>query len=62
MIVGERGGTKDNTLAELLRDFMNWIYQQLENEHDYLLSDEYVDDTIRANEYEFTENGKRACV
>ena len=51
----------DTALAELLRDFMTWIYRQLETEHDYQLSDETVDESIRANEYEFTESGKRAC-
>jgi hypothetical protein len=48
-------------LSELLRDFMTWIYRQLETEHDHQLSDETVDESIRANEYEFTESGKRAC-
>lgn len=32
----------------------------LQREYEYLLSDECVDETIRANEYEFTENGKIA--
>jgi hypothetical protein len=31
----------------------------LQNEYEYLLSDENVDDTIIINEYEFNENGKR---
>lgn len=44
-------------LEEALRDFMDWIYRSLEQEHDWLLSDEQVDESIRANEYEFTEDG-----
>jgi hypothetical protein len=46
-------------LKELLRDFMHWIYRQLETEYDYLNSDEQVDETIRINEYTFTEDGNR---
>lgn len=45
--------------AEIARDFMNWIYRQLESEYDYQNADEQVDDTIRANEYTFTAEGKR---
>lgn len=32
----------------------------MQKEMDYRLSDEAVDEDIRANEYEFTEEGKRA--
>lgn len=35
----------------------SWMLQQ---EYEYLTSDEAVAETIRANEYEFTEEGKRA--
>lgn len=47
-------------IAEALRDFANWIYRTLESEYEYFMSDECVDDTIRANEYEFTKDGARA--
>jgi hypothetical protein len=50
----------ENELKETLKDYMNWIYKQLDEENDYLYSAEHIDDTIRANEYEFTENGKKA--
>ena len=46
-------------LQQLMRDFANWIYRQLEKEYNYQSSDETIDDNIRANEYTFTENGKR---
>jgi hypothetical protein len=49
-----------DTVRELLRDFMRWIYRQLEKEYEYQNSDEVVDETIRANEYEFDEEGNRA--
>lgn len=48
-------------IAEQLREFMRWIYRSLEAEYTYRLSDPAVDETIIANEYEFTEDGRRAC-
>ncbi len=47
-------------VAEALIRFANWIYRRLEEEHEYLTSDEAVAETITANEYEFTEDGERA--
>lgn len=44
---------------DLMRDFANWIYKSLEEEYDYRLSDEAIDETIEANEYEFDEDGAR---
>ena len=49
---------RDDVL-ELARDFTRWIYCQLETEWDYMNSDGYVDDHIRANEYTFTVDGKQ---
>ena len=45
---------------EALRDLAHWLYRTLEREHDYLLSDESVDESIRINEYEFTSDGRIA--
>ena len=45
-------------LETLLRDFMEWIYEQLENEYDYATSEEAILETIEANDYEFTGDGK----
>lgn len=50
----------DEAVRELMRDFMRWIYRQLEAEYEYRMSDEAVDEDIRANEYEFEEDGSRA--
>jgi hypothetical protein len=47
----------EEEFKELCRSFMRWIYKQLEQEHDYLQSDEHVDESIKANEYEFTKEG-----
>lgn len=48
----------ENELQELLRDFAGWIYRGLEAEYNWRMSDDQVDESIEANEYEFTENGK----
>jgi len=49
----------EETIIEALRDLARWLYRQLEREYDYLSSDEAVDETIAANEYTFTEGGRR---
>ena len=49
----------EETIIEALRDLARWLYRQLEREYDYLSSDEAVDETIAANEYTFTEAGRR---
>jgi len=50
----------EDDLTEYLRDFMNWIYRALENEHDYQNSDDVIIETIEANEYEFDREGNIA--
>ncbi len=56
--------TKVNELEEALkenaRDYMEWIYRTLEKEHDWMLEDAQIEDSIRANEYEFTIDGGQA--
>jgi len=52
-----RDDTAD-TLKELGREAMQWIYRQLEAEYEYHTADAQLDDAIRANEYEFTESGR----
>ena len=46
-------------VIEALRDLARWLYRQLEREYDYLTPDEAVDEAITANEYTFTEAGRR---
>lgn len=48
----------ESKLIKLLRDFMRWIYRQLESEYDNARSREAIVSTIEANEYTFLENGK----
>ena len=60
--VGERELSAEDfqEVCQLLRDFADWIYDQLKAEYEYQMSDEVVDETIQANEYEFDEEGRRA--
>lgn len=47
-------------IGEALRDFMRWIYRRLEDEYEFALSDENVEECIRINGYEFDEYGNLA--
>ena len=49
----------EDIVTEALRDLARWLYRQLEREYDYLTSDEAVDESLRANDYTFTEAGRR---
>jgi hypothetical protein len=51
-----------DAIAECLRDFMRWIYRQLEQEYEYRMSDENVDESIRINGYDFDESGRHLCI
>lgn len=42
---------------DVSRDLARWLYRTLEKEHEWLLADEQVDETILANGYEFDEYG-----
>lgn len=48
--------------SEFLKTILNDYARILQNEYDYLTSDEAVDENIEANEYEFNEDGSRARV
>ena len=53
-------GDAEDDIRQLMRDFADWIYERLSDEYDYQTSDSAVEETIRANEYEFDEDGERA--
>lgn len=46
-------------LLDAFRDLARWLYQTLEREYDWQNADAQVDELIRANEYEFNEDGSR---
>jgi len=48
----------EENITELLRDYMEWIYRSLEKDYEYLTSEKAIIETIEANEYEFTADGK----
>lgn len=51
-----------DAIIDALRDFNSWIYRRLQEEYEYQSADEQVDESIRINEYDFTEDGARCAV
>ena len=54
----EKAEQLDERFLELSRQLMRILYQRLNDEYDYLNSDEAITEFIKANNYEFTEDGK----
>lgn len=50
-------GTFEADVADALRSFMNWIYSRLEDEYDYLMSDEAIDEYLMDEDRLFDEDG-----
>ena len=50
-------GEAENEVRDLMRDFNDWMFKRLQDEYEYLTSDEAVAESIIANEYEFDEDG-----
>lgn len=51
--------TDEEEVSEALRDYMRWIYNQLETQYDYCTSDEAIREELENNGYEYTEEGER---
>jgi hypothetical protein len=49
----------EEEVRQLMRDFADWIYSQLEKEYDYQMSDDDVDESLICNEYTFDIDGNR---
>lgn len=47
----------EDEMAEIARDFMRWIYRQLESAYEYETSEEHISEMCEINEWCFTENG-----
>lgn len=45
------------TITEAMRDFARWIYRMLEQEYEYLTSDEAILESLQCNELLFDEDG-----
>lgn len=52
-------GDAETVVTDALRDLANWLFRQLEQEYEYLTSDEVVDKTLVVGGYTFTEEGRR---
>ena len=50
-------GDAEEDVRELMNDFNGWMFKCLRDEYEYLTSDEAVEESIVANEYEFDEYG-----
>ncbi len=50
-------GEAEDGVRELMNDFNGWMFKCLQDEYEYLTSDEAVEESIVANEYEFDEYG-----
>ena len=44
-------------VTEILRDFACYIYKRLETEYEFVMSDEYIRESIENGDYEFYEDG-----
>ena len=50
----------EEAFKEVSQDLMRWIYKALKADYEYRMSDEAIEEDIRANEYEFTEEGEQS--
>jgi len=48
----------EDDLVECLRDFMDWIYSNLQKEYDYVTSLDYFKEVCEANDYQFLASGE----
>lgn len=49
----------EDAITEAMRDLARWLYRRLAEEYEYLLSDGVVEESIAANGYTFTADGRR---
>lgn len=55
--VDEVGEPDEEDFTRLMQDFADWVYKRLEDENDYLYSDEYVDEQLSEKDCVFDEEG-----
>lgn len=51
-------GDTEDEIKEIARDFMRWIYKQLEAAYEWETGEENIADMCAANAWQFTESGK----
>ncbi len=49
---------QEQDIKQELRNFMDWIYKQLEATYSHLTSEEAIKETIENNKWQFTKEGK----
>lgn len=47
----------EDAITEAMNDFNHWVFRRLEQEYEYLMSDEVIDESIEANQCLFDERG-----
>lgn len=52
------GSEADETMTSLVRGCARWVYRQLEQEYEYLTSEEALAELAEVNEWEFDESGQ----
>ena len=53
-------GDAEDDVRGLMNDFNDWMFKRLQDEYEYLTSDEAVVESLITNEYEFDEEGNIA--
>lgn len=53
-------GDAEDDVRGLMNDFNDWMFKHLQDEYEYLTSDEAVAESLITNEYEFDEEGNIA--
>lgn len=56
-IYGDATEEAEEAITEAMNDFNHWLFQRLEDEYEYLMSDESIDESIISGEYLFEEDG-----
>ena len=50
----------EESIKEVLRDYMRWIYKQLEENYEFLTNEDAIIETLMVNDFEFDEYGNIA--
>lgn len=58
--VADCTASDESDVIDALRAFADWIYSQIEEDHEYSTCEESARESIIANDYEFTADGKLA--
>lgn len=59
-IYGDASEAAEEAITEAMNDFNHWVFRRLEEEYEWLMSDEAIAESIEANEARFEEDGTLA--